>query len=644
MMMNKIVWGCLVLCCQLVYSCNPGQGEVAMTDENQQIQVKLGMTEQGQPFYQLYYQDKMVLDTSYLGLKLAGLDLSRDLTLVEVKPAKAITDTYEMQHGKQRLISYEALQYEVVYEHADGMPLTCYFHLSNHGMAFRYELTELPEDSLTILEEISTYGFAASAKAWMQPMSKAKSGWKETNPSYEEHYSQGIPVDEKSPLGEGYVFPALFQTAEDTWLLLSETNVHRDYCGGKLKYDEDYAALRLTFPQAAEVFPGGGLLPRGVAPFHSPWRTIAIGDLAEVVANTLVTDLAAPAIAVDTDFIQSGLASWSWVLLKDDFTNYETSHQFIDYAAEMGWPYCLIDADWDWKIGYERMQELIDYAAGKNVKILLWYNSSGDWNSTVYTPKSKLVDADERKSEFARLKNMGVAGLKIDFFGGDGQSMIAYYHDLLKDAAAARLMLNFHGATLPRGWHRTYPNLMTVEAIKGQEFITFEQANADLQPSHCAVIPFTRNVYDPMDFTPMVLDTIPNIVRRTSTTFELALPVLFTSGIQHIAEIPMGMEKMPAYIQAYLKDIPTRWEESKLLAGYPGKEVIMARRKGDTWYIVGINGEASAKTFELDLSFVKHQEGLLFYDDASGIPAQKQVAAGHVQLELVPYGGFVIKI
>ena len=300
----------------------------------------------------------------------------------------------------------------------------------------------------------------------------------------------------------------------DNWVLISETNVHRNYCGSKLQFDEELEALRVTFPQEEERFPGGELYPNGNLPMMSPWRTLAVGQLGNIVENTLGTDLAAPAITAKVDYVKSGLSSWSWVLLKDDFTNYETSRKFIDYAAAMHWPYCLIDADWDWKIGYEKMQELVDYAAEKKVKILLWYNSSGDWNSTTYTPKSKLVDPQDRKKEFARLQQMGVAGCKIDFFGGDGQSMIAYYHDILKDAADHDLMVNFHGATLPRGWHRTYPNLMTVEAIKGEEFITFEQVNADRQPSHCAVIPFTRNVYDPMDFTPMVLDSIPNILQK----------------------------------------------------------------------------------------------------------------------------------
>ncbi|MCB0643308.1 MAG: glycoside hydrolase family 97 N-terminal domain-containing protein, partial [Phaeodactylibacter sp.] len=270
--------------------------------------------------------------------------------------------------------------------------------LSEQGMAYRFRLNSAPGERVLIQEEVSTFGFPAGTKAWMQPLSKAKSGWRETNPSYEEHYRMGIPVDEASPIGEGYVFPALFAVGE-SWLLLSETDLHRNYCGSHLQYDSSRQALKLAFPQPAEVFPNGELLPNGPLPFSSPWRTIAVGALQDIVQSTLGTDLAAPAIEMDTDFIHSGLASWSWVLLKDDFTNYETSHAFIDYASEMEWPYCLIDADWDWKIGYERMQELVDYARSKEVKILLWYNSSGDWNSTTYTPKSKLVDPAARRAE-----------------------------------------------------------------------------------------------------------------------------------------------------------------------------------------------------------------------------------------------------
>ncbi|MCI5080587.1 MAG: glycoside hydrolase family 97 protein [Saprospiraceae bacterium] len=650
--MSKVVIK-IAFCCLLFASCQEQPTYFDLQNETGNIQLRLATNEKGQAFYLLKYKGESLLDTSFLGVRLSDTDLTTGLKLVAVEGPEQIVDSYQMQHGKQQQITYSANKYSALFENEQGEKLQLELQLSAQGMAYRYHLPKLSSewregkegemDSLIIKEELSTFGFKPNTKAWMQPMSEAKSGWRETNPSYEEHYQMAISVRDTSPLGEGYVFPALFQT-DSTWMLLSEANVHRQYCGSRLQWNDSSDQLSIRFPQEAEVFPGGALLPNGTRPFYSPWRIIAVGGLDDIVESTLGTDLAAPAIDMETDFIESGLASWSWVLLKDDFTNYETSRKFIDYASNMNWPYCLIDADWDWKIGYDRMQELVDYAAEKNVKILLWYNSSGSWNSTTYTPKSKLVNAEERRAEFARLQKMGVAGCKVDFFGGDGQSMIAYYHDILKDAADHQLLLNFHGATLPRGWHRTYPNLMTVEAIKGEEFITFEQANADLQPSHCAVIPFTRNVYDPMDFTPMALDSIPNIVRRTTTTFELALPVLFTSGVQHIAEIPEGMEKMPKDVVAYLKDIPTRWDESRFLQGFPGKEVVMARRKGSVWHIVGINGEPRAKTITLDLSFAENQQGVLFYDGDSSVPQQKTIQNQTLEVVLQPNGGFVVKI
>ncbi|MEZ4917839.1 MAG: glycoside hydrolase family 97 catalytic domain-containing protein [Saprospiraceae bacterium] len=613
-----------------------------LKNESGSMRVLIHIDAQGQPYYRVFYREKMVLDTSYLGIVTSKTDFSRDLAFLEVSDPMPVRDQYTMHHGKQKEITYQALQYVVRLETSAHQALEVYFNLSENGLAFCYQLSQKPGEPVEILRENSTFGFGDAVKAWMQPMSKSKSGWKETNPSYEEHYSMGIPVSQASPIGEGYVYPALFQAGE-TWVLLSETNVHRNYCGSRLLFDPVSQRLRVAFPQEQEIFPGGALLPNGRLPFSSPWRILAIGTLGAVVESTLGTDLAAPALTMDTDFIHGGLASWSWVLLKDDFTNYETSRRFIDYAAEMHWPFCLIDADWDWKIGYERMQELVDYAASKQVGILLWYNSSGDWNSTTYTPKSKLVDPTARRAEFARLQKMGVAGCKIDFFGGDGQSMIAYYHDILKDAGDHRLLLNFHGATLPRGWHRSYPNLMTVEAIKGEEFITFEQANADLQPSHCAVIPFTRNVFDPMDFTPMVLDSIPNIQRRTSPAFELALPILFASGVQHIAEIPEGMQKMPAAVVNLLKEIPTQWDETRFVAGYPGKDVLLARRKESTWYLVGINGEASEKSFDLDLSFIDTTNGVLFYDENKSISERRILKSEINSISVGPYGGFVMK-
>lgn len=625
------------------FGCEQKENGVSMTNQEGTLRAELFLNKEGKPFYRLFHKDSMVLDTSYVGLVLKDVDLSKGLTLEKKEPVRQISESYTMFHGKQKDIGYDANRYVVTFSSEDDWLLECQFDLSDTGFAFRYRVLGEEGNPIQVVGESSSYGFPQNTISWMQPMSKAKTGWSDTNPSYEENYQMGIPVNEPSPLEEGYVYPALFKTGE-SWLLVSETNLHENYCGTRLIYDEDKNGLAVSFPQQEEVFPGGELLPNGELPFTTPWRIITVGDLKQITESTLGTDLAAPAIDMDTTPVKGGLATWSWVLLKDDKIDYETSHQFIDYAASMNWPYTLIDVNWDQKIGYERMQELVGYAASKNVKVILWYNSSGDWNSTEYTPKSKLLNSKDRREEFARLKKMGVGGLKIDFFGGDGQSMIAYYHGILKDAADFGLLINFHGATLPRGWHRTYPNLMTMESIKGEEFITFDQANADLQPSHSALLPFTRNVYDPMDFTPMVLDSIPNIARRTTTTFELALPILFTSGIQHIAEIPQGMAKMPEAIVEMLSQVPVQWDETKFLQGYPGKEVIMARRKGTEWYVVGINGEGTPKTWSIDLSFTENNSGILFYDDGSKIPASRKIDRSHSQIEVEPYGGFVIKI
>jgi hypothetical protein len=259
-----------------------------------------------------------------------------------------------------------------------------------------------------------------------------------------------------------------------------------------------------------------------------------------------------------------------------------------------------------------------------------------------------MLTHESRVAEFDRLKAIGVAGLKVDFFGGDGQSMIGYYHDILTDAAPYGFAMNFHGATLPRGWQRTYPHLMTMEAIRGLEFVTFEQANADQEPTHATVLPFTRNVFDPMDFTPVVLDRIRNIERRTTSAFELALSVLFTSGVQHYAEIPEGMAKAPTYVREFLQHVPSVWDDTKFLDGYPGKFVVLARQGDGRWYAAGINAEDAPRTLALELKELGGMNtGTLITDGDGGNLSfrTKRVELGSdkaLEVTLAPRGGFVL--
>jgi len=244
---------------------------------------------------------------------------------------------------------------------------------------------------------------------------------------------------------------------------------------------------------------------------------------------------------------------------------------------------------------------------------------------------------------------MGIKGIKVDFFGGDGQSVMAYYQDIFEDAAAFGLAVNCHGATLPRGWQRTYPNLLTFEAVKGFEYVTFDQANADREPNHCCILPFTRNVFDPMDFTPVCFTEVPNIKRITTNGFELALSVIFTSGIQHFAQTPEGMGEVPDYVKDFLKEIPSYWDDIRFIDGYPGKFVVLARKFKNNWYVAGINGEDIEKNINLNLSFLKNNKtGVLITDgEDNRLFSMQNIKVGPTKplgIKLKGNGGFVIKI
>jgi hypothetical protein len=577
------------LCLQACYSHAQLPQTFTVAGPDRQLQVKISATKQQQWQYAVQYNGQPVLAPSALGVIRTDGDFSKGLTL-EDTAVSIIANHYVLRTGKRRECNYMANELTLHLRNAKQQPMDIIFRVSDNGVAFRYFFPDHDTAVKSITAETTSFHFNNTAKAWLQPMSDAKTGWEQVNPCYEEYYKKEIAVGAPSPTKSGWVFPALFR-AGNVWALISETAVDGSYCASRLNNAQG-TAYTIGFPGPQEVFPGGGHLPQSRLPWYTPWRIIAVGPLAAIAASTLGTDLAPPAVNGRFDFVKPGKAAWSWALLKDNSVTYATQKRFIDYAAGMHWEYCLIDVDWDTRIGYDSVQLLVSAARQKNVGVWLWYNSAGSWNTTPYHPRNQLLTHDAREQEFSRLQKMGVAGVKIDFFGGDGQSMIQYYQEILQDAAAHHLMVNFHGATLPRGWQRTYPNLVTAEAIKGFEYITFAQENANEEPAHCATLPFTRNAFDPMDFTPMCLYKIPGIQRVTTAAFELALPVIFLSGVQHLAETPEGMAHMPPFIKTFLSTLPAAWDDVRFIDGYPGRYVVLARKAGRKWYIAGINAGA----------------------------------------------------
>ena len=622
------------------------QASLTVKSPDGKIEARLSVAS-GQATYTVRHQNEIVIRTSRLGLVREDADFSTGLSFVSSSPVQKVTDHYRMIHGKKSYIHYQANKKQFRFRNKKNELLDIIFQLSNDGVAFRYFFPGKSLGQKIITRELSSFHFDTADRAWLQPMQRAKSGWEQTNPAYEEHYKQNIPVVTPSPSAAGWVYPALFRH-KNAWLLITEAYLDSNYCATRLQSSTADGEYSIGFPDPKEVSHDKNLLPRSALPFYSPWRIITIGSLKTIAESTLGTDLAKPAIELNTGFIKPGKSSWSWIMSKDDFIVYDEQKKYIDFAADMHWQYCLIDVAWDKKIGYEKIKELAAYAAKKNVGLLLWYSSSGDWNTVKYTPKDLMLTRESRVKEFSRLKDMGIKGVKIDFFGGDGQSVIKYYHDILKDAAEHQILVNFHGATLPRGWARTYPHLLTTEAVKGFEMVTFNQADADAEANHCAMLPFTRNAFDPMDFTPVNLYKIPTRSRRkTTSSFELALSVIFLSGIQHFAESPEGMTQVPQYVKQFLRTLPDSWDDVRFIDGFPGKDILIGRRYGNKWYIAGINSDStSEKTFKFDLSGFNKNHGHFITDgseNANFIEEDWKLQGNkEKQITVKPNGGFVL--
>lgn len=594
------------------------------------------------------YAGKSILRESKLGIIREDEDFSRNLSLDSASAIQTVKDEYEMIQGKKRENFYLANRKVFHLKNENGEKIDIIFQVSDDGVAFRYYFPEKSNKIKKIAKETSSFNFSPGTKAYIQPASEAKSGWCQVNPGYEEFYEQGIEIEKLRFNNAGWVFPALFNDGE-FWILLSETAPDRDYCGCRLQQDSTSHEFFIDFPQRPEKIFDRELYPESQLPWKTPWRIIVIGKgVKTIVESTLGTDLAEPSKNKDISFVKPGQSSWSWALLKDASVVYDVQKRFIDYASDMKWEYCLIDVNWDKTIGYEKMGELTKYAKNKDVGILAWYNSSGDWNETEYSPKSKLLNHKDRLKEFSRIKKMGIKGIKVDFFGGDGQSVMKYYQDIFEDAAEYGLMVNCHGATLPRGWQRTYPNLLTVEAVKGFEYVTFSQYDADREPNHSCMLPFTRNVFDPMDFTPVCFSEVPNKKRITSNAFELALSVIFHSGIQHFAETPKGMKMVPGYVKNFLREIPNSWDDTKFIDGFPGKFVVIARKSGNTWYVAGINGEETEKHLEYKLPFIKETKSASLINDGKdnrSFTIKKIIYTPNepFKINLKGNGGFVLK-
>jgi hypothetical protein len=621
--------------------------QLRLTSPDKNILVTINTDDEGRVFYSIDYKMISVLKKSRLGIVMEDRDFSGGLKFEFASGPEHVNDQYNLLYGKKRSIVYEANKKTFHFKNSQGMPMDIIFQVSNDGVAFRYQFPGESSGMKKISRELTGFYFTDSTRTWIQPRAKAKTGWNQVNPSYEEHYLNNILLRELQPSENGWVFPVLLK-ANGCWVNITETWPERNYCGSHLEKGEEPEELIISFPEPTEGFTGGEVYPQSPLPWATPWRIITLGDSPGVIIeSTLGTDLAEPSLLENISYVKPGRSSWSWALGKDPSVNFNTQKKFIEYAGKMGWEYCLIDVNWDTTIGWNKIRELTVLAKEHKVGLLLWYNSAGDWNTVTYHPKNKLLTPESRNAEFAKLKELGIKGIKVDFFGGDGQSMMSYYRDILEDAHKYQLMVNCHGATLPRGLQRTYPNLVSMESIRGFEYATFGQETADRVPMKSTIIPFTRNAFDPMDFTPVCFTEYDNNHRTTGNGAELAQAVIFLSGMQHYAETPKGMAGVPEYVRMFMKEIPVDWDETKYIDGYPGDFILIARRKGNTWFIAGINGKEIPRNIIFELPFHTKDQGLLVSEGNNPRSFRKHELKpdenNHIQASLGPNGGFVAR-
>lgn len=338
------------------------------------------------------------------------------------------------------------------------------------------------------------------------------------------------------------------------------------------------------------------------------------------------------------------MVSWIYWAYNHGSKDYQIVKKYIDFAADFDLPYMLIDWEWDAMGNGGNLNDAMNYCKEKNVTPLIWYNSSTAWCDP--TPLYRLNTPEVRDKEFEWLKEIGIQGVKIDFFGGDSIGTMNYYIDLLEDAARHKLLVNFHGAAIPRGWQRTYPNLMSVEAVYGAEWYNNKPTLTDNAAWHNCTLPFTRNVIGPMDYTPCTFTNSqhPHI---TTDAHELALLVIFESALQHLADRPEGYRRQPVEVQNFIRYLPVAWEDTRLLSGYPAESVVIARKSKDSWYISGLNGTENTKSFRVNLEFIKDSIQLiqLFSDTTDGKQIKIENSAfdtKELNIECQPRGGFVV--
>ncbi|MDC0773312.1 glycoside hydrolase family 97 protein [Streptomyces sp. HD] len=548
---------------------------------------------------------RTVIEPSPVGIVTGQADLSRDLRFLRRKD-RLIDERYRATSGKRLDRRVRMNETRLSFATPTGARLDLVVRASRDGVAYRYVL---PAGHGDVLGETSAFNLPTDANAWLGT-------YRADNEGQFVQYTAAT-----APTGE-YSDQALFAT-DGGYTLLAESDLTGAYSGARLAHDQSTGTYRIRLADARIRTDG---------PLRTPWRAMVTGDLPTVTRSTFTDDLAPASKVADTSWIRPGTVLWTWLAGgRPAGQSLAAQKAYVDYAAERNWPYEAVDAGWyfkadewdttdpDWQTD-SWMPELVDYARAKGVGIIVWIH------------QRELGTPEERARWLPTLERWGVKGVKIDFMDSEAQPMLQWYDTVLAETAAHHLMVDFHGSTVPKGIQRTWPQVMTLEGVAGEEKRTNTAA-------HLTTLPFTRNVIGSMDFTPGAFHRVG--LRPNSDAAEVGLTVAYESGLQMLAGTPESYDARPL-ARDFLDQIPAAWDDTRLLAGRPGREAVLARRSADRWFLGGVYAGA-AHTAEVPLTVGPGRWLVETIEDGTdGLVRRRQVLRGGdvLDVDVVTNGGF----
>lgn len=592
--------------------------------------------------YQVFYDNRSAIEPSKLSIVMDGHEYGSNVKLMSVSEIKNIHENYLLKSGKCINAVNDSREQTFLFQTKHGSPFAINVKIFNDGVAFRYSFPNNDKSKHCIDAEDTEFAVPTNGKAWIHPYD-----WNNRKrPSYEQYCDAAIAIRDDGKHERGWAFPMLFNT-NDLWLMVTEAQLDGTYPATHINNKGTNKAYKIAFPEADEVAIPDDPRPVSTLPWQTPWRVVIVGNTLNTIFQTqMVTNLNPPCTFTDLSWIKPGRSCWSWWYSGGTVTDYETQLQYVRLSKEMGWEYTLIDAGWQRMKNGGNVEDVVRYANEMGVGVWLWYHSGAGREDSAASERI-MSDKELRNQEMMHLQDIGVKGIKVDFFDTDKQRIIKLYPAILADAAKYHLMVDFHGATLPRGLERTYPNLMTTEAVRGAEGLG-QQERCDHAAWHNSILPFTRNVVGSMDYTPV---TFSNKIRRgveafrmTSMAHQLALAVVFESGFQCFADRVEAYLSLPDHPKNFLKSVPAAWDESVLLGGYPGDFVVVGRRVGSIWFIGGINGKPIERELEFNLPKDCHGKAFTMIVDGQDKDhfdyKEVKLSTDKMRVHVLPNGGF----